>query len=352
MCCQGTTGEFSGTILRCGMSGLSARGCGEITVSCQSDGLNLDSTEVTQFDAEGLLVHTQVTGCTCPLYIHPNRTRIESNCQNGYSEDYGLEVEAPASQIHFLAPLTKEHVSSRNGGGGDSGGKGVIDSVALVLRLDDTIHVPEESTTIAGAVARARESQGKIKYIVVEYGRYGMAGNYIDIDFSPLEIIGMGNDKTFVAGGFKITGEKIKIIGGQAGRKETHLVNKAVVIKSLCIAGAQGSGIFGENGIPVIVEDCTIVGSRAYGICCQLTWMKVIETVVENSGLSGIFSAYGGKVTVSGPRSRVWGNGQKERRFDFGVRNHGKNSSVHFVAPLVKEKVSTGNFAGGDFGMT
>ena len=56
-----------------------------------------------------------------------------------------------------------------------------------------------------------------------------------------------------------------------------------------------------------------------------MTWMKVCDSVVENSGLSGVFAAYGGDISISNPRSRVWKNCQKERGFDYGLRMHGKN---------------------------
>ena len=344
MVCQGkhTNGEFSGTILNCGMSGLCARDGAEITVSCKSDG---SKTKITKFDENGLVIHSTSTECTCPLHIHPNRTRIESNCVNGYQGDYGLHVDSPSSKIHFLYPLTKSFISTRNSGGGNYGGDGVIDVVALKLRDPEKIYVPEESTTIAGAVQRAKESSGQIKQIVLKYGRHLVKDNYIEIDFSPLEIIGAGNDRTVVeGGGFKITGEKTKTIGD-----EIH-VNKAIVIKSLSVSKATGSGIFAENGLPVKVIDCTIVGSSAYGICCQMTWMKVCDSVVENSGLSGVFAAYGGDIQISNPRSRVWKNCQKERGFDYGLRMHGKNSKVMCVGNLKKETVATGNLGGGNYG--
>jgi hypothetical protein len=81
---------------------------------------------------------------------------------------------------------------------------------------------------------------------------------------------------------------------------------------------------------------CNISGSAAYGICCQLTWVHVVDTKVETSGFSGIFAAYGGNVQVIGERSRV----------------HGKGSKVICMPPLQKEKVAIGNLGGGNLGAT
>jgi hypothetical protein len=343
----GIKGEFSGTIQRCGMSGLSARDGGEIIVSCKG-GSDL-TTKITCFDENtGVVVNKSIIGCTCPLNIHANRTRIESNCVNGFSEDYGCETDGISSKIHFLDPLTKEHVSKRNSGGGNWGGPGIIDTIALKLRQDDRIYVPEEESTIIGAIKRAKMSGGHINTIVIKYGRYNTGNEkYINIDFSPLNIIGAGNDKTIIeGGGFKITGEKKRIFRGEV------YVNKAITIQSLCISNAKGSGIFAENGLPCRVNDCTVIGSEGYGICCQLTWMNISDTIVESSGLSGIFCAYGGNIKVMNPRTRIWGNCVKNRRFDFGLRIHGKGSLITIIEPLMKGEIAKGNKGGGNMGKT
>ena len=321
MVVQETFARFSGIIQRCGMSGLCARDGGKIIVSC------------TEYN------------CTCPLKKHPGRTRIESNCINGYSGDFGIEVEGICSQIHIHSPLTKESITSRNAGGGNCGGTGTITTVAAELQDDTVIHVPEESQTIAAAIKRAKDSMGHIQKIVLKYGRHQIKGKYIVIDFSPLEIIGAGDDKTYVeGGGFKITGEKRSSMKGS--------MKYPILIKNLCVSKAGASGFFAENGIPLKIEDCTVVDSSAYGICSQLTLVEVVETVVENSGLSGMFAAYGGQISVVGPRSRVWGNCMRGRGFDYGLRMHGKNSIVSVVSPLTKISVSTGNMGGGNYGTT
>ena len=230
---QGTSCHFAGTIERCGMSGLCACEGGEIVVSCTESATN---------------------SCTCPKH-HPCRTRIESNCAIGWHGDFGLLVE-DTSSIHFIHPLTKEHVSSRNGGGGNWGGFGVIDQTRRQLRQKDTIYVPEEETSLQGAIDRARRThkgrQTLITKIVLKYGHHTVntvRGKYVEIDFSPLEIVGGGNDRTFLnGGGIKITGEKE--YGGP---------KYPIKIRNLAIVDAGGSGVFCENGLPVLVDNVSMI---------------------------------------------------------------------------------------------
>ena len=347
---EGVKAAFSGEIFGCGMSGLSARDAGEILVSCQSN----TGTLVTMFDSKGFLVKKKVFTCTCPLTIHANRTRIENNCTIGYLQDYGLEVESLDSKIRFLFPLTKEHVARRNSGGGNWGGEGVIDTTAETLKASNTILVPEEETTIAGAVRRAKLSDGHITIIELQKGYHPIRQRYVNIDFSPLTIVGKGADKSIVTGGgFKVSGEKRKVLQGN-GFDDSHktYLNKPIHLDSFCIVDAKSSGIFAESGLPVVVNNVTILKSSAYGAVCQMTQMSLIDTTIENCRFSGVFSANGGMVELRGPRTRVWRNCTSNREFDFGLRNHGNNSNINVVEPLTLWDVATKNGGGGDVDAT
>ena len=49
-------------------------------------------------------------------------TTVHHNCTEGESDDYGLGVfSSRSSTIQLVSPLTKEHVSLDNGGGGNWG---------------------------------------------------------------------------------------------------------------------------------------------------------------------------------------------------------------------------------------
>jgi hypothetical protein len=46
---------------------------------------------------------------------------VHHNCTDGDSDKYGLTVYGASATIQLVSPLTKEHVSLDNGGGGNWG---------------------------------------------------------------------------------------------------------------------------------------------------------------------------------------------------------------------------------------
>ena len=341
----GVRGTVAGTTVeRCIMSGISALDGAEIIVSCISS--TLVAKKGSTSGATGAATTTAAkeedcVRCTCPMVIHAGRTRVENNCMGGYSEDYGLEVGSRESTIRLLRPLVKECVSGSNGGGGDWGGPGSIDSMSPDLLEDDVIHVPDEESTLCGALSRARESDGRVTKIVLKYGRH-LVGDvdkdkYVEVDFAPIEIVGAGVGRTVVVGGFKVTGKKT-------------VLGHGVVLRGMSIVDSRGSGVFGENGLAVRVEKCSISGCNAYGVAIQRTQGELVDCLIERCSFSGIFAAYGGKVTVSGMKSRVAGNCVRERMMDYGVRCHGKSSQVLIESSLKRAEVSVENLGGGNYG--
>ena len=76
----------------------------------------------------GKLIDCQVTKCVnggifCNAYgwieVFGERTKVSGNCTNGKSGCYGLCAHGSSSKIVFHSPLTKELVSTNNGGGGN-----------------------------------------------------------------------------------------------------------------------------------------------------------------------------------------------------------------------------------------
>jgi hypothetical protein len=60
--------------------------------------------------------------------IHNNGTGGASNC---YGDPYGLKTCTSSSSIHLVSPLTKESVSINNGGGGNYGDEGTIETIEM-----------------------------------------------------------------------------------------------------------------------------------------------------------------------------------------------------------------------------
>jgi hypothetical protein len=86
------------------------------------------NVEVRQCGWSGVVAHSvpevgwlgKVNGS---IILVGDQTTVHHNCTKGDSDDYGLVVEG-SSIIQLVAPLTKEQVSTDNGGGGNWGVKG------------------------------------------------------------------------------------------------------------------------------------------------------------------------------------------------------------------------------------
>ena len=64
-------------------------------------------------------------GC---MVIDGSATTIHHNVTGGNSGSYGLETYGSSSSIHIKS-LTKESISTNNGGGGNCGGEGIIKTI-------------------------------------------------------------------------------------------------------------------------------------------------------------------------------------------------------------------------------
>ena len=62
------------------------------------------------------------------IIIDGSATTIHHNVTGGDSDTYGLHAWSSSSSIH-LKSLTKESISTNNGGGGNYGGDGTIKTI-------------------------------------------------------------------------------------------------------------------------------------------------------------------------------------------------------------------------------
>jgi len=95
------------------------RGCS--IEECQYQGVHAYEADISCDDL-------QVIGCgACGVYAGTNATitlsgqgtSIQGNVTDGDSNRYGLEASSSSSSIHLVHPLTKEQISTNNGGGGN-----------------------------------------------------------------------------------------------------------------------------------------------------------------------------------------------------------------------------------------
>jgi hypothetical protein len=62
------------------------------------------------------------------IELEGDQTKVDGNVTGGGGW-YGLETEDTSSIIHLRLPLTKESVSTNNGGHGNHGGPGAIETI-------------------------------------------------------------------------------------------------------------------------------------------------------------------------------------------------------------------------------
>ena len=85
--------------------------------------ISCDDLQVVGCGESGVYASTNAT-----ITLSGQGTSIQGNVTNGDCETYGL-ASSPRSEIHLLHPLTKEQISTSNGGGGNWGGPGTINQV-------------------------------------------------------------------------------------------------------------------------------------------------------------------------------------------------------------------------------
>jgi hypothetical protein len=85
---------------------------------------------ITQCESDGM-----VASVNALIELEGSQTKVEGNCTEEDSDDFGVNSYHYTSKIHLLFPLAKESVSTNNQGGGNYGGHGRIETVAQLSTL-------------------------------------------------------------------------------------------------------------------------------------------------------------------------------------------------------------------------
>ena len=125
-----TGGEWHG-LFACGGMNVIMRNCA--IVDCQWIGVfaasradvSCDNLQVVGCGSSGVRSHNNAT-----IMLSGNGTSIQGNGTKGESDDYGLDASSFSSKFQLVTPLTKEEISTNNGGGGNWGGRGTIEQVS------------------------------------------------------------------------------------------------------------------------------------------------------------------------------------------------------------------------------
>jgi hypothetical protein len=93
---------------------------------------------VIAMNTKGRLINCVITKCersgiycsqNALIELEGDQTKVDGNVTSGSVYHYGLKTFNTSSTIHLLFPLTKESVSTNNGGSGNYGGGGTIKTV-------------------------------------------------------------------------------------------------------------------------------------------------------------------------------------------------------------------------------
>ena len=197
------------------------------------------------------------------------------------------------------------------------------------------LHVPADCSTLKEAVKQVHEDSC-LTTIVVGRGEHQIDGDYLKIP-SAMNILG----------DLDVPKEMIVIVGGisfEAGiQKNCHLQHTT-------LRQAQHNGVLGMSSFTmedVIVEQCgdfgVIVVAGVIGRCTNME--------VRHCGKTGVIASMDGSITLAGAKTTVHHNCIHGFSGSYGLGVWGSSSStVQLISPLTKEKVSTNNGGGGNWG--
>ena len=151
----------------------------------------------------------------------------------------------------------------------------------------------------------------------------------------PIMIIGAGQDKTIIHGGFLIQGLKEK--------------EKEMTMQDMTIKGSSQAGLGNNNGLSFSCTRMTFTECCHYGLWVYNTKGRLINCVVTQCRGSGIYCSANALIELEGNLTKV------ERNCTGGVDGYGLitsslSSIIHLLFPLTKESVSTNNRNGKNYG--
>ena len=106
------------------MRGCSVEDCEWYGVGAYEADITCDDLQVVGCGYSGVYAGENAT-----ITLSGQGTTIQGNGTKGESHHYGLKADS-SSTIHLIHPLTKEEISTNNGGGGNWGGDGTIKQIS------------------------------------------------------------------------------------------------------------------------------------------------------------------------------------------------------------------------------
>jgi len=349
------------------------------------------------------------------------KTKVHHNGTTGRRYYYGLEVAgshecsfspftnepvfaAPGSSnpstIQLVSPLTKEHVSTANGGGGNWGADGgdisQIKTIAATTfssvpcgetkvhhpgssRTDDLLRLPDHVLT-----AKVVTYFGFKDYALTSCASHYLQAHwtaahrqkplplYVPEDCHTLEeavkrvgqdsrittiVLGKGEHQIngdfldivstmHIVGRPDIPKEKIVVVGGVFFKKE---IQGNCHLQHLTLRHAKKSAVVGCASFTM--EDVIVEGCGNYGVLAEgpRGIGRCTHVEVRECGWSGMVAAHGGSITLVGAKTTVHHNCTAGFNHEYGLKISYSSSTIRLVAPLTKELVSVDNGGGGNW---
>jgi hypothetical protein len=173
--------------------------------------------------------------------------------------------------------------------------------------------------------------------LFIQEGVHEVEGrHYLRITY-PMKIIGAGQEKTIIHGGFKI----------QEGTKEEK---KRVDMQGMTMKGSSECGLYDDNGLSFLCKDMTFTQCGDFGVYANNTKGRLINCVITQCGGSGIVSWRNALIELEGDQTKVDGNGTGGYFGCYGLETSSTSSIIHLLFPLTEESVSTNNHNGQNYG--
>jgi hypothetical protein len=184
-------------------------------------------------------------------------------------------------------------------------------------------------------LARKKAYEEKIvKLIFIKEGIYDLEKNVIIK--CPISIHGAGQTNTILQRhGIQIRGTKEE--------------KKRVNMQGMTMKGSSGKGLYNHNGLSFLCKDMTFTQCGGDGVVAVNTKGRLINCVITQCGLSGIYCEGNALIELEGDQTKVDGNGTSGDSDDYGLNPYDTSSIIHLLFPLTKESVSTNNHGGGNY---
>ena len=160
-------------------------------------------------------------------------------------------------------------------------------------------------------------------------------GGYFVLE-TPIAIVGQGREKTTLSFGLKIQGKKRE--------------GDVVIVDSLKIKECQGVGLYARNGMDVVMRRCTVEKCPGFGVGAVNAHVSCDDLQVVGCGGSGVYASDNSTVKLSGEDTSIRGNCTNGDSYEYGLYASSDSSKVQLVSPLTKEKISTSNGGGRNWG--